>query len=919
VTLTSGTKLGPYEILSPLGAGGMGEVYRARDTRLDRTVAIKILPAELSNDSGAKQRFDREARVISSLNHPNICTLFDVGHQDGIDYLVMECLEGETLSARLMRGPLPPDQVLRFGIEICEGLERAHKCGVIHRDLKPGNIMLTKAGAKLMDFGLAKSHGPAIASSGSHSTTMVPNEPLTAKGTMVGTFQYMSPEQIEGREADARSEIFSLGAVLYEMATGKRAFEGKSAASVIGAVLDHDPEPISALRPMSPAALDRLVKGCLTKDPDDRWQTVHDVRLQLKQIVEGGSQIGAPAGVTAHRKNREALAWTLAAAALLAAIIATAFYFASQKPLHMVAAQIVLPAGLTLNSVGDGSGAPVISPDGNHVVFSAFGDGGSRLYLRALDRIAVTPLPGTENATFPFWSPDSGSIAFFAGGKLKRTEIAGGMPVNICSAPQARGGSWSSNDVIVFTPGLDTGLMQVPATGGTATQLLALDAKYTTYRWPWFLPDGNHFLYLAANHNLSTGPDNRVFFASLDGKENRPLFQSYSSAIFASGRLIFVRGGALVTQGFNPRTGRLSGDPVVFRDDVQLDGEIWRATISASETGTLLYQIGGAASRQQLVWFDRTGKQLDTFEDLDSLVQIQLSPNEKKLAIISNELAGKLLTYDLARKTKTRLSFEKDDDHDPVWSPDGSQIAYDALKAGQGTGIYSKPSSGAGPAVELLAPIPGENLALCDWSRDGRYIVFRRGNTGAGAGQDLWILPLFGDRKPFPYVRDPGDQAQAQFSPDGRWIAYSSTESGAFQIYVQPFPATGAKWQVSTVPAEEPHWRGDGKELFLKEQAVAGILAAEVNGSGSGFEVGNVKTLLRASLGIGHQGLTYAPTEDGQRFLAITTGSQSSTPLIVVENWTTAYDRHRKGGRSADDKTVEMWAYIRRFANARSM
>ncbi len=863
----------------------MGEVYRARDTRLDRTVAVKILPAHLSDNPEAKQRFEREARAISSLNHPNICTLHDVGHQNGTDYLVMEFLEGETLADRLARGPLPPEQVLKYGIEICEGLEKAHKTGVVHRDLKPGNIMLTKTGAKLMDFGLAKATTASAPPASSLTMTLSgpsAEQPLTARGTLVGTFQYMSPEQLEGKEADARSDIFALGAVLYEMATGKRAFTGKTQASIVAAILASEPPPISTVQPMSPPALDRVVKTCLAKDPDERFQTVHDLKLQLKWVSEGGSQEGLPAVSDHGGKTREQMLWAVATLALVTVISLGVFHFSSQKTERALVAQVVLPPSLTANWLGDTSGAPVISPDGSHLVFSARGEGGNRLYVRALDGIAVTPLEGTEDATFPFWSPDSRSVGFFAGNKLKRTEIAGGNPVSICDAAQARGGSWSPKGTIVFAPNFTSGLQQVAATGGTPTDLLKLDQpRYTTYRWPWFLPDGNHFLYLAANHNLAAGPDNRIFVASLDGKENRPLLQSLSNAIYASGYLLLVSGSALMAQPFDPASARFTGDLKLLKQDVQFDSLLWRGTITASEAGTLLYQAGGAAAKLQLTWLDRSGKQLGAVESSDSLTsyQIQLSPDEKKLALVTLDVIGTLHTYDLVHKTKTRLTFGGDA-VDPVWSSDGSQIAYDGLKGEEGgRAIFSKAASGAGQAAQLLAPVVGGNLALCDWSRDGRYMVFRQGIPG-----HLWILPLFGDRKPYPYVTGAGDQAQAQFSPDGRWIAYGSAESGRYEVYVAPFPATGAKWQVTTSGAEMPRWRGDAKELFAQADGAGGILSAAVNGSGSSFEVGEVHELFRANLALGYQGMTYAPTKDGQRFVGMTPGAQSST-LIVVENW----------------------------------
>ena len=481
MALTSGSKLGPYEIQSPLGAGGMGEVYRARDTRLDRTVAIKILPAHLSDNLEAKQRFDREARAVSSLNHPNICTLHDVGHQEGIDYLVMEFLEGETLADRLIKGPLSPAQVLKYGIEICEGLETAHRKGVVHRDLKPGNIMMTKSCAKLMDFGLAKA-APSIASSSSSLTmtlsTPAGSHPLTAQGSVVGTFQYMSPEQLEGKEADARSDIFALGAVLYEMATGKRAFEGKTTASVIAAVLAAEPQPISVIQPMSPPALDRVVKTCLAKDPDERFQSVHDVKLQLRWIAEGGSQASAPAQAAVQRNTRDRLAWIVAAAAVFAAL---ALAFIRREPVpeaRLVRSTILPPDNGTFVFLGRTSG-PMLSPDGRNVVFLARVAGVTQLWVRGLDSFQPHPLAGTEDAYGAFWSPDSRNIGFFAQGKLKRIAAAGGPAVILCDVDQARGGNWNRQDIILFAkyPGE---IYRIPASGGARSRSLILIRHGTT-------------------------------------------------------------------------------------------------------------------------------------------------------------------------------------------------------------------------------------------------------------------------------------------------------------------------------------------------------------------------------------------------------------------------------------------------------
>ncbi|MGO9302560.1 MAG: protein kinase domain-containing protein [Candidatus Korobacteraceae bacterium] len=880
MALTAGTKLGPYEILSPLGAGGMGEVYRARDTRLDRSVAVKILPSHLSEDSEAKQRFDREARTISSLNHPNICTLHDVGHQDGVDYLVMEYLEGQTLADRLGKGPLPVEQVLRYGIEICDGLEKAHRCGVVHRDLKPGNIMLTKTGAKLMDFGLAKaSVANAAAASGLTANLSSPpgSHPLTAQGTVVGTFQYMSPEQIEGKEADARSDIFALGAVLYEMVTGKRAFEGKTAATVMAAVLEREPAPISSMQPTTPPALERLVRTCLSKDPDERWQTAHDVKLQLKQIADGVSQVSAPAMTVAPRKRRNGLAWGVAA--VLAAIAASTLfllYQANQKQLPTLRVEINPPDKMQFNLSGDHSGPAMISPDGRYIVFSAYGSQGAQLYQRSLDTTSPEALPGTEGATFPFWSPDSRSIAFFTDDKLKRIEVSGGTPVTICSSTLGRGGSWNQDGTIVAALSYNTGISRVPASGGTPTPVTTADGTvYSSHRWPWFLPDGKHFLYIAVKHNAPNSPETAVFLASLDGKENRLLFHSLSNAIYASGRVLYQRENSLVAQPFDPSSGKFSGEAQTLSENVQFDAGLWRTNLSASTDGVLLYASGTTTGTEILTWYDRSGKRLGTVGEQGEFYDLDLSPDEKKIVTTDlNTATATIWVRDLTSNLKTRLTFSGGAHLTPVWSPDGKEVAF---TSNQQTAISVKTLGSSAPERTLLSSPTPIYQAISDWSQDGRYLMYEQ---GAGMNTELWVLPLSGNAKPFPYAT--GWSSRGAFSPDGHWVAYVAQEGGRPEVFVAPFPWTGAKWQISNGGGAGPRWRGDGKELFYFD--LNGITAVEVNGAGSTFEVGSSKLLFRLPLR-GIIGREYSPTRDGQRFIAVMPSEGSSQTLTLFQNW----------------------------------
>ena len=892
MTLAAGTKLGPYEIQSPLGAGGMGEVYRARDTRLERTVAIKILPAHLSANPEAKQRFEREAKAISSLSHPNICHLYDVGAQDGVDYLVMEYLEGETLADRLKKGALPLDQLLRCGMEIAEGLDKAHRSGVVHRDLKPGNIMLVKTGAKLMDFGLAKAGAVSTVSQPAEGLTQSlspslgnPAAPLTAHGTVVGTFQYMSPEQVEGKEADARSDNFALGAVLYEMATGKRAFEGKSAASAMAAVLDRDPALISSVQPTSPPALDLVVKTCLAKDPDQRFQSAHDVALQLRWLAQSSLTAVPAAPLVGRKKERSPLAWGLAALSLLAAISIGALHFAGLKAPRVLRAQLLPPEKATFNFIADAAGPPVISPDGSHIVFSAGGEGKPQLYLRALDAVAAQPLLGTSGAIFPFWSPDSRSVGFFQDGKMKRIDIAGGPPLAICEAPRPRGGSWGSSGIIVFEPDNGGGIFQVPASGGTPSQVTKPDSvEYTSHRWPWFLPDGKHFLYLAVNHNAPVAAETAIFLASLDLKESRLLVRTLSQAVYASGYLLFLRQNTLIAQPFDASRGELKGEPIGLIDGVQYDGGVWHGMFTVSENNMLLYQTGTAGSAVRLNWFDRTGKKLGTVGDPDDYKMVGISPDEKSLALDIGNPLGALWTYDLSRNVKTRLTFTTAVGVDAAWSPDGRQIAYtSAVRLANRYAIYVKSSNGAGEEKRLLEAPKDTAQAVCDWSPDGGYLMYTVGTSGIGNGHDLWVLPMTGERKPFAYLQTRADEDVAQFSPDGRWIAYRSDESGRPEIYVAPFPWTGAKWEISTGGGDWPRWRHDGKEIFFVPSGGNLLMSAEVDGSGREFHVGATHGLFRLSM-TGSPG-SYSVSHDGQRILVLSLTEDSSQPLTLLENW----------------------------------
>jgi Tol biopolymer transport system component len=888
MALAQGTKLGPYLIEAALGAGGMGEVYRARDTRLDRVVAIKVLPQDGVRRADLRERFEREAKAVSNLNHPHICALYDIGQEGERAFIVMEYLEGETLAARIERGALPIEELLRVGVQIADALDAAHQRGFVHRDLKPANIMLTKAaGAKLLDFGLAKNF---LSEAAATMLTVAPTatSPLTAEGTIVGTFQYMAPEVIEGLPADARTDIFAFGLVLYEMATGRRAFDGKTRASLMAAVLKETPRAIAEVAPMIPPALDRLIRIALAKEPADRWQTMHDVALQLRFIAEGGSQAGLPAPVAARRRVGQRVWMGLALASVtLSAGLGYQLWQDREAPPRLIRAFIPPPEKAAYQFVGTGIGTPAVSPDGTRVAFSARRDDGSTmLYVRSIDAATAVPLAGTQGGLCPFWSPDSRFLGYFSAGKLRKIDASGGPPLALADATSGRGGTWSRAGTIVFAPDQTGPLFSTSANGGPVTQVTRLDEQLgeSTHRWPQFLPDSKHFLYLA--RIVQREEHNGVRVGSLDGKEGHTVVNTEMNAGYAAGRLFYARESTLMVQPFDLRTLALTGEAVPAVSDVQVDFSFSQMTFSVSDD-VLVYQAGGGEVGSRLQWFDRTGKPMATAGDRITFFSLGLSPDGRRAAVsLIDPRAGApdIWILELDRGLRTRFTFDPGTDSFPVWTRDGNSVVFSSIHKGKKRlDLYRK--SLTGPGEEALLFESNLDKYANDVTPDGRTLVFHtRGDPVTK--NDIWALPLQGGAAPAPILHSEFVEDSASLSPDGRFIAYQCDESGKLEVYVTTFPTPSRKWQVSTAGGEQAHWRRDGREIVYLAPDNH-MMSVSVTLAGNDLQVGTATPLF--SVQPQRPGNVYAVTGDAARFLVNTVVvDPNSQPLALVVPWTAA-------------------------------
>ncbi len=916
MTLSAGTKVGPYEVVGAIGAGGMGEVYRARDTKLGREVALKVLPEAFATEAERMGRFEREAKLLASLNHPNIASIFGFEDSGGVHALVMELVEGQTLAERIgepgtrgagprgaglkagatqagAAGAMPVDEALPIAKQIAEGLEYAHERGIVHRDLKPANVKITPDGVvKILDFGLAKALEGDTASSGP-STSPTLSHMATQAGVILGTAAYMSPEQAKGKPVDRRADIWAFGCVLYEMLTGKPAFGGETVTDILAAVVTKEPD-WSALSAATPTHVRVLLQRCLRRDPKQRLRDIGEARIAIEGTLAGADSVATTThSGPAMRASpvRRGLPWALAGVlAILAALFAPGYFKRAPQPTPAVVSQILAPSGNVFALGGSAAGPPALSPDGQLLAFAAIGsDGIQRIWIRRMDSGTAQPVAGTEGGTYPFWSPHGRNLGFFANHELSRVGASGGPVIAVCDALAGRGGSWSRDDTILFTPSTDDVIYRVPASGGTPTPVTKFfEPGEHTNRWPQFLPDGKHFLYYAQSDLPGRSG---TLAASLDGGAPKLLVRGDSNGVYAPpGYLLFIRQGTLMAQRFDAATLRLTGRPRALAVGAVWDPSIWRGMFAISGNGTLIYEQGTSSSGDSgLLWVDRNGKQLQDVGTKGNYADQSLSPDGSKLAVaVGGTRGSNIWVFDLVRNVKSRLTVSQDA-FSPAWSPDGKWIAFASLR-GDLPHIYEKAADGTGKSEPLVVDNAGEFGP--EWSADGRFLLYNRAANTPGSRVEIWAMPMFGDRKPFPVIQSGFPVAGHALSPDGKWLAYTSPQGGTPQVYIQAFPQGGRRWQVSTDNAYSPEWSRDGKELFYFSLADQMIMSAPVSERGGSLTVGKVAALFRVNLptnvllGTGH-GFSVSP--DGKRFLVkgqtASQVSQATHALTLIVNW----------------------------------
>jgi serine/threonine protein kinase/Tol biopolymer transport system component len=883
VALAPGTRLGAYDIVALIGSGGMGEVYRARDPRLGRDVAVKVLPAAVSTDPDRLHRFEQEARAAAALNHPNILTIHEVGTAEGAPYVVSELLDGQTLREVLGRGALTTRTIVAYAVQILSGLAAAHDKGIVHRDLKPENLFVTIDGRlKILDFGLAKLLEPVPAGAGLSMLATLPAD--TVPGVALGTIGYMSPEQVRGQMVDHRSDLVSIGAILYELLAGERPFRGDSPADTISAILRSEPRDLSVVTAGHVApGLERIVQRCLEKEPGRRFQSTRDLAFALETLEShsGASAVISPDPVPIGSTRRERTAWLLGIAmTILSAILAVpaAMYLRLAN-----AAVLTTRLDFVTPPTADPLGF-ALSPDGRRLAFVT--DAG--LSLRSLDETVARSVPGTEGAQYPFWSPDSQAIGFFASGQLKRIDLASGAVHVIASTPLGgRGGTWSDQDTILFAGASTGGLQRVAATGGTVSTVIVPSAGQVSDRFPQFLPDGRHFLFYMA---LGPSDQHGMYLGSLIGDVPIRVVDSDDGGAFvAPDHLLTVERGVLTVRHFDIRHPSDTGPPITIDAGFDAPPIIGERSFSVSTTGVLAYRTV-AGSRRQLIWTDRTGRTTgDAGPPDDAVVSyVALARDDRSIATV-RVTQGNVDVWlrDAIRQTLTRLTLDPSIDGAPVWSPSGDRIGFYSTRRG-GNALYTKPSDGSGEEKELRTPF--ENAVPLDWSSDGQFLLCAVPHPTNLS--DLWAIPLFGDRKPLPVVQTPFDDVQGQFSPDARWIAYTSNESGRYEVYVTPFPGPGGRMPLSTAGGIYPRWRRDGKEVFyiapdnrmmavsidltavpLRPGAPVALFATNL---ATGGNVGTTGYLSRAE---------YAVAADGRFLLNVRVGDLTSSRITVVQHW----------------------------------